>query len=106
MPRPDSPQALTDADVRKVATLARLAIPDDRVPALRAELASILTYIDRLRRLDLSGVDPLTHVGEGANRLDGDRPGPTLSSETLMRLAPDTLPPFLKVPKVLGEGSA
>jgi aspartyl-tRNA(Asn)/glutamyl-tRNA(Gln) amidotransferase subunit C len=100
------PQPLSDAEVRKVAHLARLAIAEDRIHPLRDQLAAVLTYIDRLRRLDLKGVEPLAHVGEGTNRLHDDTPGPTLTNETVMKLAPDALPPFVKVPKVLDEGNA
>ena len=39
-----------------------------------------------------------------ANRLDDDAPGPTLANSDLMRSVPDTMEPFIKVPKVLGEG--
>jgi Asp-tRNA(Asn)/Glu-tRNA(Gln) amidotransferase C subunit len=42
----------SDAEVRKVARLARLAIREDRIHRLRHQLAAVLTCIDRLRRLD------------------------------------------------------
>jgi aspartyl-tRNA(Asn)/glutamyl-tRNA(Gln) amidotransferase subunit C len=95
---------LSDADVRKVATLARLAISEEGIEPLRRELQAVLGYVERLRSLDLAGVEPMAHAGEATNRLDDDTPGPTLSNETLMKLAPDVLPPFIRVPKVLGEG--
>ena len=46
----------------------------------------------------------MAHVGGGANRLDDDAPGPTLVNSDLMRSVPDTMAPFTKVAKVLGEG--
>ncbi|MEX2218266.1 MAG: Asp-tRNA(Asn)/Glu-tRNA(Gln) amidotransferase subunit GatC [Phycisphaerales bacterium] len=107
---PPSHAPLTDADIRRVARLARLAIPQSRLAALRAELAAVLGYVERLREIDLAGVEPMAHGGAdsgGANRLDEDLPGPTLPLGTLLRLAPDPLPPFIRVPRVLGEeGSA
>ena len=75
--------------MRNVAHLARLAIPEDRIHPLRDQLAAVLTYIDRLRRLDLRSVEPMAHVGERANRLDDD----------VVRA--DTMEPFIKVPKLL-----
>lgn len=98
------PDGLSDADVRKVAKLARLAIPKERFEPLRRELAAVLGYVERLRSLDLSGVEPMAHVGETTNRLDEDAPGATLRTDVLMKMAPDTMDPFIKVPKVLGEG--
>ncbi|MBK7403237.1 MAG: Asp-tRNA(Asn)/Glu-tRNA(Gln) amidotransferase subunit GatC [Phycisphaerales bacterium] len=101
---PDRPDQLTDADVRKVARLSRLAIDEADLARYRVELAAVLGYVERLRELDLSGVEPLTHVGDEANRLDPDEPGPTLDNQIAMALAPEALPPFFRVPKVLGEG--
>lgn len=96
--------ALTAEQVRKVAALARLAPTDEQVERYRSELAAILGYVERLRTLDLTGVEPLAHISEATNRLDPDEPGPTLSPDTLAQLAPETMGPFIKVPKVIDEG--
>ncbi len=99
-----SESGLTPDDVRKVARLSRLAIADADIERYREELGAVLGYVERLRELDLSGVEPLTHVGDEANRLDEDEPGPVLGHDVAMGLAPGPLPPFFSVPKVLGEG--
>lgn len=99
--------SLTDADVRRVARLARVAIPDGEVPALREQLGAILRHADALRGLDLSGVEPMTSpIDATAPVRDDAAPGPTIDAEALLRMAPDAVPPFLRVPKVLGESSA
>jgi aspartyl-tRNA(Asn)/glutamyl-tRNA(Gln) amidotransferase subunit C len=95
---------LSAEEVRKVARLSRLALSDAEVEQYRAQLASVLGYIQRLRELDLAGVEPMAHAGDEVNRLDPDEPGPTLPTETLLKMAPETMGPFLKVPKVLDEG--
>lgn len=100
---PDVPR-LTPEQVRKVARLARLDLPDDRVARAAAHLDAVLGYVERLASLDLEGVEPLTHVGGEVNRLDDDAPGPTLPPETVARLAPESFGPFIRVPKVLGDG--
>lgn len=99
------PATLSAAEVRKVAGLARLALDDRQVEQYRTQLSAVLGYVQRLQSLDLSAVEPLSHPGEQTNRLRDDRPGPTLSTDALMRMAPDALPPFIKVPKVIGEGA-
>jgi aspartyl-tRNA(Asn)/glutamyl-tRNA(Gln) amidotransferase subunit C len=101
---PPASPALTDADVRKVARLARLRIDDDQVPHYRARLSSILNYVEQLRSLDLTDVEPLSTPLEMTGRLDADKPGETIDNATLMRMAPDKLEPFIRVPKVLGDG--
>ena len=97
---------LSADDVRKVARLARLSPSDQDVELYRTQLSSILDYIDTLRKADLSGVEPLTHPSESTNRLAEDIPGETLPTDSLMRMAPDKLPPFIKVPKVIDGGEA
>ncbi len=98
------PSILSAAHVRKVAALSRLALSDDEVERYRHQLSAIITYVNRLKELDLAGVEPMAHVGDTTNRLDDDVPGPTLSTEALLRMAPRTWESFVRVPKVIDEG--
>ena len=100
----DSRPPLSGDDVRKVARLSRLAIPEDKLEEYRTRLGAVLAYAECLGRLDLEGVEPLAQVCEEAMCLRADEPGPTLPTEALMRMAPASMPPFVRVPKVLGDG--
>lgn len=100
------PRPLTIEEVRKIAVLARLAITDEQAAAYRETLGAVLGYMDSLRELDLADVDPMSHPIDAVNRLDDDIPGSTLTPDQFMRLAPASMPPYLKVPKVLGPGDA
>lgn len=97
-------EPLSADEVRKVARLSRLALSDEQVEQFRTQLSAVLGYVERLDQADLSGVEPLVHVGEAVNRLDEDVPGPTLPFETLQKMAPETWERFIRVPKVLEEG--
>lgn len=88
--------------MRKVASLARLALSDAQVEQYRVQLSAVLGYMEQLRALDVSGVEAMSHPVHAANRLAPDEPGATLPTEALMAMAPATMPPFLSVPKVLG----
>ena len=88
-----------------MARLARLELSDADLEAHRVHLGAILAYFDRLRELDLEGVEPLAHPAIRANRWDEDEPGPALANEVLMRLAPEAHRPFVRVPRVLDEGA-
>ncbi|MHC4833915.1 MAG: Asp-tRNA(Asn)/Glu-tRNA(Gln) amidotransferase subunit GatC [Planctomycetota bacterium] len=102
---------LTAADVRKIARLARLRLAEDEhaeqaaVEALLGELRSVLGHINRLRSLDLDGVEPMTRPHGSVNRLDADEPGPVLDPATLLAAAPLAEGPFIAVPKVLADDS-
>jgi len=95
---------LSDDDVRRIATLSRLQLPPERIELYREQLSAVLGYIERLREVNLEGVEPLSHVHESGNRLDEDSPGPTLPTGTLMSMTPQPMPPFVQVPKVIGDG--
>jgi aspartyl-tRNA(Asn)/glutamyl-tRNA(Gln) amidotransferase subunit C len=97
-------EPLSEAYVRKVAKLARLALTDEQVRLYQGQLSAVLGYVERLGELDLEGVDPLANVGETVNAFRNDEPGTMLSNASLMELAPDATPPFVKVPKVIGDG--
>ncbi len=107
-PHPTSPPPLSpplsEATVRKVASLARLAITDDEVALYQHQLSDVLNYIERIRALDLEDAEPLTHVGDPTNRTRPDDIGPMLTNADAMALARDALPPYIKVPKVIGDG--
>ena len=97
-------EALTDADIRKIAKLSRLSLQDAQVSSVRAQLSSILGHIAQLQAVPVEGVEPLAHPLRIVNRLDADEPQPPMPLEDLLRNAPAVEGRFLAVPKVLGDG--
>ncbi len=100
------PGELTLQQVRRVATLSRLALSDEQLEAMRPGLAAVLAHVRMLGELDLAAVEPMAHPLDAANRWDEDVPRAELPNDALMAMAPDTAPPFIKVPKVLGDGGS
>ena len=49
-------------DVEHVARLARLALSEAEAERMREQLSGILAYIDTLRGLDTTGVEPTSHA--------------------------------------------
>ncbi len=93
--------AIDAATVRKVAKLARIAEPEDRLEPLAKELSGILSWIEQLNEVDTDGVEPMTT--SVATKLpmredvvtDGGDPAKVLSN------APKTDKNFFVVPKVV-----
>jgi len=96
------PEKITIDQVRHVAKLARLAIPEDCLPRYASELDKILGYVDKLREVDVTGVEPTAHPLPLTNVLREDVIGPMFSTEQVLANAPDRDDPFFKVPKVIG----
>ena len=65
--------SVSEADVRHVATLARLGLEPARIPTLVAELNGILAHMDVLSKVDTTNVGPITGVGAAGTplRVDG-----------------------------------
>ncbi len=90
-------------DVQRIAELARLELGADELELFTRQLGDILTYVEQIRTLDTSGVEPTSQVLNRPIDRD-DEPRPTLSRHDLMRNAPDAAPEggLFKVPRVIG----
>jgi aspartyl-tRNA(Asn)/glutamyl-tRNA(Gln) amidotransferase subunit C len=75
-------------EVLHVARLARLALTEAEVEAMRGELASVLSHIAKMDELDLEGVPPSTHVVQASGALRADVRRPSLSRSAALSQAP------------------
>jgi aspartyl-tRNA(Asn)/glutamyl-tRNA(Gln) amidotransferase subunit C len=66
------PMSVDSATVRKIASLARIAVTDDQVAAMVPELNNILGWIEQLGEVDTSAVEPMTAVIANTLRLRDD----------------------------------
>ncbi|MFN0010432.1 MAG: Asp-tRNA(Asn)/Glu-tRNA(Gln) amidotransferase subunit GatC [Phycisphaerales bacterium] len=103
---------LSHDDVRKVARLARLALTPEQIEPARAALAAVLEYVERIKAVDLTAVEPLfSPTDQEATARDDAALAPHtghahLTSHAFLSGAPATYQGFLRVPKVIGPGSA
>jgi aspartyl-tRNA(Asn)/glutamyl-tRNA(Gln) amidotransferase subunit C len=96
--------SLSEHDVRHVAMLARLALSDAEVEAVRDDLNSILGHIDEIQRLDLEGVEPMAHAIAVTNVTRDDIPRPSFSQECALANAPASEDGAFLIPKIVGGG--
>ena len=90
-------------DVRKVAQLARLELPDDKIATYTSQLERILDYVDHLQAVDTEGVPPTTRAVEVVNVTREDRVEATPVREDLLNEAPQREGDFFRVPKILAD---
>jgi aspartyl-tRNA(Asn)/glutamyl-tRNA(Gln) amidotransferase subunit C len=93
---------ITLDDVRHVAKLARLSIDESMLQKFTGQLEHILEYVDKLRSLDVQGVEPMAHALPLHNVLREDVVEPSLPIDKVLQNAPETDGRFFKVPKVIG----
>jgi aspartyl-tRNA(Asn)/glutamyl-tRNA(Gln) amidotransferase subunit C len=93
--------AVDAATVRKVAHLARIAEPEDRLQGLVQELNGILKWIEQLNEVDVQGVEPMTTAVEAATPLREDAVTDGGDPARVVVNAPKEADGFFVVPKVV-----
>lgn len=95
---------ITEDEVRYVADLANLALTEEEVRKLQADLDGILVHVDRLKEIDTTGVEPMAQVLYEADEtatLRPDRERPGLGSKLALANAPLSGSGYFKVPEVI-----
>ena len=90
-------------DVRKVAKLARLNLPDDKIATYTGQLESILGYVSQLEQVDTTGVPETTRAVEVTNVTRQDGVNPTPVREEILNQAPQREGDFFRVPTILAD---
>lgn len=96
--------AIDKSTVRHVAHLARLALSAEEEERTAAQLGHVLDYIERLKGVDISGVEPLSFAGDPAEAqasMRADEPGPCLEREEVLREAPEQDGSSFLVPRII-----
>lgn len=93
--------AAVDINLKEVAHLARLELTPEEEQKLGAQLGSILTYIEKLKEVDVSNVEPTAHAFPLVNVTRSDEVRPSLPHEEAMRNAPAQANGLFIVPKIV-----
>ena len=93
--------ASSDLNVAYVARLARITLTDDEARTFQKQLDDVLKYVEKLRELDVTGVDPATHTLPVFNVLRDDAPSDWFTAEQALSNAPRQANGLFIVPKVV-----
>lgn len=93
---------MNPADMRKLADLARLDIPDAELSAVAGEFGAILAYVDQVRSVELPAAEK-TALGETKNRMreDGAPHAGRAHTARLVGAMPASENGYLKVKRIL-----
>lgn len=87
--------------VKKIASLARLAVTEDEAEAMVPELNGILRWVEQLGEVDVTGVEPMTAVIPNTLRLRADIVNDGNVRDEVLANAPQAEHGFFTVPKVI-----
>jgi aspartyl-tRNA(Asn)/glutamyl-tRNA(Gln) amidotransferase subunit C len=100
----DSPVAdVTLDEVRHVAHLARLDLPDEELERVRRELNRIMDHFAELQELDTDDVDQTSHAIRMTNVYRPDEVSPGIDVDAVVQNAPDSVEGFFRVPAFMEE---
>lgn len=95
--------AVTIDEVRHVARLARLRFAPEELEKLTEELSAILDYFEKLREVDVAGVEPAFRVLRRDNVTRPDAVREMLAPEEAVANAPDADGHRFRVPRFLPD---
>ncbi|HEY9165129.1 MAG TPA: Asp-tRNA(Asn)/Glu-tRNA(Gln) amidotransferase subunit GatC [Candidatus Kryptonia bacterium] len=95
--------AVTIKDVEHIAKLAKLSFTEDEKSKFTEQFNEILAFVEKLKELDTSNVEPLSHVIELQNVFREDAVKPSLTTDEALKNAPAKNDKFFKVPKVIDK---
>jgi aspartyl-tRNA(Asn)/glutamyl-tRNA(Gln) amidotransferase subunit C len=90
-----------DALIDKLSRLSMLQFDQEEREAIKQDLEKMIGFIDKLKELDTTGVEPLLHMGTAQNILRDDIPGNMISRDEALQNAPTHDGIYFKVPKVI-----
>ncbi len=81
-------QTVSTTEIRKIARLAKLRLADEQCALYTQQINAILEHVRTLEKVDVSDVEPLSHVLELVNVSREDQPAPSLAREKVLSNAP------------------
>jgi len=93
---------ITKEEVKHIAKLARLGLTEKEIEKFQRELSSILDYIEKLKEVDLSEIEPTSHPFELKNKMRKDEINwrEKKDNKKLIELMPETKDGYLKIKSV------
>jgi aspartyl-tRNA(Asn)/glutamyl-tRNA(Gln) amidotransferase subunit C len=93
--------AAAEIDVKYVAHLARIALSPEEEKTLGAQLAHILSYIEKLNEADVSAVEPTAHAFPLVNVVRPDVARPSMPHDEALQNAPLKANGLFMVPRIV-----
>ena len=90
-----------DKLIEDLSRLAKLKFDKNSSEKIKADLSSILGFVDTLSEVDTEGVEPLIYMSEEVNALREDNIANEVSQKNALKNAPQKDSDYFKVPTVL-----
>lgn len=95
------PMSISKEDVKYIAALARIDVPEDKLEGFTKTLGDIVHYVEQLQKLDVDNVKPTSHAVPMGNVLRPDTVKTTLTHQQALSIAVEAKDGCFKVPLVI-----
>lgn len=92
---------LSKEEVQHIAGLARIGTDEKEIEKFATDLSAVLDWIEQLKEVDVSGVEPTAHITGMENRLREDAVSECESKDVIVNLFPEKKDNYGKVKSVL-----
>ncbi len=93
--------SLSVEDVKKIATLSRLALSNEELVDAQDKLNNVFELIGKMQATPTEGVIPMSHPQEYPLRLREDVVSANIEREAYQKIAPEVQDGLYLVPKVI-----
>ena len=93
--------SITKEDVKYIAALARINVPEDQLEGFAKSLGGIVEYVEQLQKLDVTNVKPTSHAVPVGNVLRPDIVKTSLTNKEALAIAVEAKDGSFKVPLVI-----
>ena len=94
---------MTDLNLKHIARLARLHFKEEEFRALESQILNILSFVEKLKEVNVDGVEPTSHPLHLSNVFREDEVKPSLPVEEFLKHAPRAKGRFFEVPKIVED---
>jgi aspartyl-tRNA(Asn)/glutamyl-tRNA(Gln) amidotransferase subunit C len=88
-------------DIKKISRLARIEISKNDFDNVASQVNKIIGWVDSLKEVDTSMVEPMTNVHDAPLRLEADQITDGGIADDVLKNAPNAKYGYFTVPKVI-----
>ena len=92
---------MSGIDLKHIARLSRLHLTDEELRFFETQVSQILQFVDKLKEVNVAGVEPTSHPLSLSNVFRKDEINPSLPVEEFLKTDPRARGRFFEVPKII-----
>lgn len=92
---------ISEKEIKHIAKLARLSLTKKEIKKMQKEMSEILNYIEKLKEVDVTGIEPMRHSVPVVNVMRKDEEEKKREKEKILNLAPERKGDYIKAPKII-----